>query len=158
MDIRPADLILVRGEDLIGNTIELITRSPYSHVAGVVGYKTLIEAQAFRKTGRQSLDFYSSQAEVFTCDELTDEQRALIVAEVWKHYGSRYSYLMLLWELLRYTFGIVIMPWKDWQPIICSTLWVNAYRAAGVDLCPDIRFPTPADLADSKLLRRVGSI
>jgi hypothetical protein len=158
MDIRPADLILVRGEDLIGNTIELITHSPYSHVAGVVKPNELIEAQAFRRTGYQGLDYYDGCADVYTCDELTDEQRAQIVAGVTKYVGRHYSYLLLGWELLRYMFGFMLAPAKDWQPIICSTLWAEAYRAAGVDLCPGVRYPTPGDVAQSGLLRKVGSI
>lgn len=57
MGIRSADFILVRGDDLIGNTIELITHSPYSHVAGQIKSNEFIEAQAFRKMGYQGLDF-----------------------------------------------------------------------------------------------------
>jgi hypothetical protein len=158
MEIKPADLILVRGEDLIGNTIELITHSPYSHVAGIVKPNELIEAQGFRRTGYQALDFYAGKADVYTCDELTDEQRAQIVANVTRYVDRRYSYLLIGWELLRYTFGVMLMPSKDWQPIICSTLWAEAYRQAGVDLCPGIRFPTPGDIASSKKLRKAGSL
>ncbi|KIL42092.1 hypothetical protein SD70_02595 [Gordoniibacillus kamchatkensis] len=157
MDIRPADLILVRGEDLIGNTIELITHSPYSHVAGVVKPNELFEAQAFRRAGYQGLDFYAGRVDVFTCDELTDEQRVQIVAEVERYDGRRYSYLLLLWELVRYVFGLALLAPKDWQPVICSTLWVRAYRKAGIDLCPGVRFPSPADMADSPKLRKVGA-
>jgi hypothetical protein len=158
MEIKQADLILVRGDDLIGKTIKFITHSPYSHLAGVVKPNELIEAQGFRRTGYQALDFYAGKVDVFTCDELTDEQRTQIVAGVTRYVGRRYSYMLLGWELLRYTFGVMLMPSKDWQPIICSTLWADAYHAAGVDLCPGIRFPTPADVANSKLLRMVGSI
>ncbi|UUZ85680.1 hypothetical protein LJK88_20555 [Paenibacillus sp. P26] len=34
--MRPGDLVLIRGVTLIGDTIEFITHSPYSHLAGVV--------------------------------------------------------------------------------------------------------------------------
>lgn len=158
MDTKPADLILVRGEDLIGNTIELITRSPYSHVAGLVKQNELIEAQAFRRTGYQGLDFYAGHADVFTCDELSDKDRARIIAGAEKYVGRHYSYLLIGWELLRYTFGVMLMPSKNWQPIVCSTLWAMEYRKIGIDLCPGIRFPSPADIAKSKRLRKVDSL
>jgi hypothetical protein len=157
MEIRQADLILVRGDDLIGEVIETITHSPYSHVAGVVKPNELIEAKGFRKTEYQGLDYYVGKADVYTCDELTDEQRAQIVSNVEKFVGRRYSYLLLGWELVRYVFGIMLLTPKDWQPIICSSLWVEAYRRAGIDLCPGIRFPTPGDIAQSKLLKKIGS-
>jgi hypothetical protein len=157
LDIKLADLILVRGNEGLSYEIEWITRSPYSHVAGVVKPNELIEAQAFRKTGYQGLDFYVGCADVFTCDLATDEQRIQMVANVERYVGSHYSYLLIGWELIRYTIGILLVPVKKWEPIICSTLWANAYRSVGIDLCPGIRFPTPADVGNPKLLRKIGS-
>jgi len=158
MQIKTSDLILVRGDGLLGNTIEVVTHSLYSHVAGLAKPNELIEAQGFRKTGYQGLDYYAGSTDVYTCDELTDEQRMLIVDNVENYIGRRYSYLLIVWEFLRYTVGLSLAPSKDWQPVICSTLWVNVYRAVGIDLCPGIRFPTPGDIANSQLLRKVGSV
>jgi hypothetical protein len=158
MEIKLADLVLVRGNEGLSYEIEWITRSPYSHVAGVVKPNELIEAQAFRKTGYQGLDYYSGCSDVFTCDIATDEQRDQIVANVERFIGSHYSYLLIVWELIRYAFGVTFMPKKSWDPIICSTLWVvEGYRSVGIDLCPGIRFPTPGDVANSKLLIKIGS-
>jgi hypothetical protein len=158
LDIKRGDLILVRGVGLLQDVIQVVTHSPYSHMAGVVKPNELVEADALRKTGYQGLDYYAGCADVFTCDMATDEQRMRIVAYVSKYLGRRYSYLLIGWELLRYAFGVLLMPSKDWDPIICSTLWANAYRKAGLEPCPGIRFPTPADIANSKLLRKIGSI
>jgi hypothetical protein len=159
MQIRSCDLILVRGTGILSEAIEVITHSPYSHLAGVAKPNELIEAQGFRKTGYQGLDYYSGCADVFTCDSLTDKQRVEMVANVTKFVGNHYSYLLDVWEFVRYVFGVTIMPSKDWQPIICSTLWaVKGYRHVGIDLCPGIMFPTPGDIANSKLLRKVASI
>lgn len=156
--IKPADLILVRGTGIISEGIQGITNSPYSHVAGLVKLNELVEAQGGRKTGYQALDFYVGQADVYTCDELTDEQRLKIVENVERCVGHRYSYWLIGWELLRYTFGVMLIPEKQWDPIICSTLWaVEGYRKSGIDLCPGILFPSPGDVAQSKLLRKIGS-
>lgn len=159
MDIKLADLILVSGNDGLSHEIEWITRSPYSHVAGLVKPNELIEAQAFRKTGYQALDYYAGYADVFTCDIATDEQRIQMVANVESFVGSRYSLLLIGWELIRYVFGVMLMPGKSWDPIVCSVLWaVKAYRSVGIDLCPGIRFPTPGDVGNSKLLRKIGTL
>jgi hypothetical protein len=158
-EMRLGDLVLVRGTEGLSREIEWITHSPYSHVAGLVKPNELIEAQAFRRTGYQALDTYSGCADVFTCDHLTDEQRATIVAGVERYIGRRYSYLLIGWELLRYTLGTMLIPKKSWHPaVICSTLWVvEGYRYAGIDICPGIRYPSPADVGNSKSLRKVGS-
>jgi hypothetical protein len=158
LDIKLGDLILVRGNEGLSYEIEWITRSPYSHVAGVVKPNELIEAQAFRKTGYQALDYYAGCADLFTCDAATDEQRLQMVANIERFIGSHYSYLLIGWELIRYAFGVMLMPKKSWDPIICSTLWVvEGYRHVGIDLCPGIRFPSPADIANSNLLRKISS-
>ncbi|UUZ80622.1 hypothetical protein LJK88_38180 [Paenibacillus sp. P26] len=156
--MRPGDLVLIRGVTLIGDTIEFITHSPYSHLAGVVNPQQLFEAQGFRRAGYQSLIFYAGRGDVYTCDELTDCQRRRIVVAAERHAGAAYSYLLLGWELIRYVFGLTLFAPRDWHPIICSTLWARAYQAAGVDLCPGTRFPTPADIAASPKLRKISSL
>lgn len=78
---------------------------------------------------------------------------------VTKEVGGHYAFLLLFWEWVRYSFRVCI-PWYDPGPNrICSTLWVvNAYRAVGIDLCPGIKFPSPADVAQSRLLRKIGTL
>lgn len=158
MDIKPADLLLIRGEGLISDAIKDITHSPYSHLAGLVKPNELLEAQGFRRTGYQGLDYYAGCADIYTCDTLTDAEREQMVKHIQTYVGRRYSYLLIGWEFIRYTLGFMLMPDKSWDPIICSTLWaVEGYRHVGIDLCPGVRFPSPADIAESKLLRKVGS-
>jgi hypothetical protein len=155
--MKPADLVIVRGTDWMGRVVEEITQSPYCHVAGIVKENELIEANAFRWTGYAGLDAYKGQADVYTCDLLTDEQREKIVEYVTAFVGTHYDYLLLFWEWSRYKLRWV-WPYKEKHSRICSTLWADAYREARVDLCPDILYPTPRDLANSPLLRKVGSL
>jgi uncharacterized protein YycO len=152
--MKPADLIFVRGHDIVSRAIEDITDCPYSHVAGYVKDNELIEAQWYRKVGYQTLDHYDGLYDVYTCDQLTDTQRKLIIEYATKRIGTRYDYLLIAWEALRYLAHITLPYHNDYR-VICSTLWSDAYRYAGIDLCPGIRYPTPADLAQSKLLRKV---
>ncbi len=155
--IKPADLILVRGDGLIDKAIEEISHSPYSHVAGLVKPNELIEAQAFRRTGYQGLDYYHGVSDVFTCDSLTDEQRNQIVAFVMKEVGTEYDYLLIPWEFEHYVFHVDLPFAEDDARHDCSTLWSDAYRSVGVDLCPGVKYPTPGDLGTSMRLRKLGS-
>jgi uncharacterized protein YycO len=149
------DLLLVRDTDFVSRSIEFVTHSPYSHVAIFTGPDELVEAQGFRKVGYQDLGKYEGKADVFSCDQLTDAQRARIVQSVKSHLGQHYDYLLLAIEFVRYVFGLMI-PWREHNTVICSTLAAGGYRDAGIDLCPGILFPSPGDLAQSKLLRKVG--
>lgn len=159
MEIRKADIILVRGRGWISEEIEEITQSPYSHAAGVVKENELVEASGFRLPGitYAALDYYKGRADVFTCDNLTDEQREQIANLAMQEVGDPYDYPLLFWQLFRYKFGI-LLPYREGKSRECSVLWARAYRKAGIDLCPGIEYPSPADLSQSKLLRKVGSI
>ena len=157
MQIKPADLILVKGTDWISDTIKDVEKSPYSHLAGLVKDSELIEAQGFKRTGYQALGNYTGSADVFTCDIATDEQRREMVSRIIQACGK---------PLLAFPFALGIYPVRDWDSSpydpgpnrICSTLWIeDAYRAVGIDLCPGIKYPSPADVAQSRLLRKVGS-
>lgn len=156
LTILSADLIFVRGMGFIARVIEDITICPYSHIAGLVKPNELIEADGFRRTGYQALDFYDGKADVFTCDGISTTQRRLILGYVLKEVGTRYDYLLIGWEAVRYLLN-VMLPFHEFHTRICSTLWSDAYKAAGIDLCPGILYPSPGDLAQSKLLRKVGS-
>lgn len=157
MDMKPGDLIFEKGTDFISDAIEDISKSIYSHTAGLVKENVLIEANGFRKIGYQALDYYAGRTDVYTCDDLTDEQRKAIVDYVIKEVGGHYDYVLLAWEFIRCEFNL-ILPYQEGKTVrICSTLWADAYRQAGIDLCPGVKFPSPGDLASSKLLRKVGS-
>lgn len=157
MNVRNADLVLVRGATTIPVAIERITHSPYSHVAGITKPNTLVEAQAFHRTGEQRLLTYKGCADIYRCPMLTDVQRRHIVAYVEREIGTRYDYALIAWELLRYALNVVL-PYIETESYICSTLWADAYKSAGVDLCPGVKYASPADIAHSKLLVNVGAL
>lgn len=156
LEMRPGDLIFVRGKGLVVKPIKLVTRSKYSHVCGYVKKDLFIGVQDFRKTRYEVLKRYEGVSDVYTCDILTSWQRAMIVTYAKSELGSRYDYLLLGWEAVRYLFGITL-PYSRNGKRICSTLWADAYRTAGVDLCPGVKYPSPADLIKSPLLRHIGS-
>ncbi len=156
INVRPGDVILVRGSTWIDRTIQGITRSRYSHVAGIIKQNEIIDLLPFSKAGYRNLWLYAGQADVFTCDTLTEEQRKKIVNNVIGKVGTSYDYLLLIWQVSRY-----LLNWEwsyeNTKHSLCSTLWADAYRKVGVELCPDVAYPSPGDLADSRLLRQVWS-
>lgn len=157
MEIRLADLILVKGTNWISHFIEDVEKSPYSHVAIYMGNDQLIEAQGFKRTGFVPLSTYKGMTDIYTCDEATDKQRQKIVDYLTKEVGTHYSYLLFAWEFVRYETGI-LLPYDPGPNRICSYLATEAYAKNVLNLCPGIRFPSPADVAQSKLLRKIGSL
>lgn len=157
MDLQVGDIILERGTGLLSETIEAVEGSCYSHAAGFVGRGLLIEANGFRRTGYQPVSTYEGKADVFRC-ELTVYDRKKIRELAEREIGGRYDYRLLFVEAIRYWTGIVL-PCKEPPHVrICSTLWAGIYRDAGINLCPEIKYPSPADLAKSKLLTKVGPL
>ncbi|WP_067932205.1 hypothetical protein [Alicyclobacillus kakegawensis] len=158
MDYRIADLVFLRGVHLFDRVIQRVTHSPYSHVAGVVLPGQLMEARASRRVGYVPLSAYKGLADLYTCDELNEGQRAGIRDYVLREYGYDYDYWLIGWEGVRYLLHLVLPFQEPPRTRICSTLWCEAYRSVGVDLCPQVRFPAPADLARSLRLRKVRAL
>lgn len=154
MELKPCDLILVRGKGFLNEEIKEITHSTYSHVAGVVLGNMIVEAQGFSKVRVQSLEAYAGSYDVYRYEGLTNEQALNILKYVRKQVGKRYSYLLFLWEFFHYAFGLKIPNLG--KQLICSTLWTRTFKKAGIKLCPGIRYPSPAEIAKSKLLRKVA--
>jgi hypothetical protein len=155
--VKVGDIVLVKGTGIVGAVIDGFEHSIYGHTAGLVKDGVLIEANGFKKTGYTGLLEYKGRADVFTCDSLTDKQREEIAEYVRSQVGTSYDWLLLFLEGIRYAFH-VMLPHKEYHNHICSTLWNDAYRSAGIDLCPGIKYPSPGDLAQSKLLRKVQTL
>lgn len=163
MELKPCDLILVKGsrQSFVSREIEDITNSPYSHVAGVVTLdgKTIVEAEGFQKTGQVPLSKYNiNDYDVYRFEGLTETQRDLILGYVNGRLGGHYDYFLLVVEFFRYVFHKVL-PYKEpFGYTICSSLWYDAFKSAGIDLCPDIdsKYASPKDVSESKLLKKIN--
>ena len=155
--LQPGDLVFIRGTEGLAGPIKKFTRSPYTHIAGLVLDGKLIESQALRRTGYQNLDTYRGVADVYTCKTLSTDQRQQIVDFVKQEIGGRYDYILFGWLAFRSLLGGAIPSYFGSKRQICTTLWANAYKQAGVELCPETPYPTPGELSNSKLLQRVGS-
>lgn len=154
MCYRAADLILVRGNTIIDKLIEDVSHSEYSHCAGIVKPNELVESQFGRTTGYEPLDAYAGEYDVYTCDTLTDDQRNAIVKFVLNKIGTPYNAALVGWEFVFYAFHINL-PMHEGNCYDCSELWRQAYKSVGVDLCPNVEYASPSDLALSSLLRKL---
>lgn len=158
MELKPCDLILVKNKGFISDTIEEITHSPYSHVAGVIDSDgTLVEAEGFEKTGQVPISKYTDY-DVYRYEGLTKRQEYEILGYINGQIGSRYDYFLLVIEFFRYVFH-TILPYKEpFGSHICSCLWFDAFKSVGINLCSDIdsKYPSPADVSQSKLLKKIN--
>jgi cell wall-associated NlpC family hydrolase len=159
MDLKPCDLILVHGKNnFISEAIEEITQSKYSHVAGVINKdSTLVEAEGFEKTGQVPLSKYTDY-DVYRYEGLTESQKLEILGFINGRLGGHYNYFLLVIEFFRYVFHVTL-PYKEpFGYTICSSLWVDAFRRVGIDLTPDVKYASPKDVSESKLLIKINYV
>lgn len=154
--ILPGDILFVHGEGPISRAIEDVEHNRYSHCAIFATPTRLLEANGFRKVGYQDPHVYAGHADLYRCDVLSMADRHAIVQTARRYIGDRYDYGLIAVEAIRYWFGWII-PWKEHGRLICSTYVADAYRQNGFDPCPGLENPTPADLSQSYLFRRVGA-
>lgn len=153
-EIQPGDILLISGNTLVDKIIKLVTRSPYSHVVGVVNPNQVVEILPLSTARFKKIQDYTGRADVFTCERLSNDDRRKIISFVMGKIGASYDYDLIIWEASRYLFNWV-WPYDNKDSSLCSTLWSEAYRKAGIDLCPDVKFPVPGDLAKSRYLHKV---
>lgn len=157
MDLKVGDIILVKGRDLLGKTIDDIEHSKYSHSAIYIGSGKIVEAE-WNKVICSPMEKYAGQADIFRPKfDLTIVQQSKIVEYAKSCVGEPYDYFLLLLELVRYALH-VILPYKEHKKVICSVLVDDCYRKAGIELCPGVKYPSPADIAISKLIIKIGTV
>lgn len=154
-EIKAGDIGLTRIGGLLGFFVSLGQHlagdsSRYTHAFIVLDDETVIAAQP-GGARVDKLSDYTNKA-VYLQRNLTDEQRATIVAEARALEGLPYSFLDYL-ALALARFGIK-PKWlqkyiADTGHMICSQLCDEVYRRAGIHLFNDGRLPqevTPGDL------------
>ncbi len=142
------DVVFVRGHGFIGDIIEVVTHSHYSHVALAVSADTLIEAQGLEPVCYVPVSKYAGVADVYrtNLDPLILDG---VIAKAQSHIGDPYDYFLDALELVRCETGIQI-PYHERHALICSMLIADAFRPEH-DPCPGIEYPTPGDEAKSTL-------
>ena len=154
MSILAGDIVFVRGHTIISDAIEIITRSPYSHVALAVSSSELLEAQAGEGVAIVKASKYAGVADVFR-KSLHPNELEQIISKAKKHLGEKYDYFLDALEFVRCEIGIQL-PYREHAELICSMLIADAFRPEH-DPCPGIEYPDPGDLGKSHLWQYVFS-
>lgn len=157
MGLEIGNIIASRGDSIISSVIKKITYSKYSHLAIIVSNTLIIEADGISGFIKyRNIEDFQSYSDIFTCDSLTDKKSQEMIFYLEGKVGQKYDRILLFWLFVKYVFRVKL-PYKNDSSMICSELVNNAYKSVGVRLSKK-RFPSPKDIINSKLLRKIGSL
>lgn len=156
MELRRFDLLFVRGRSLIGQVIQAVTRSPYSHVAIVLDQWHVAETDWKYPLKVRHLTYPAGTFDVYRYrGELTAVQVAAMERFLHEKLTTPYDYLQTITNGL---YLLVGLPIRDAPGRMnCSETVDRMFAAAGIDLCPAVLGQvTPADLARSEKLQKIA--
>jgi len=165
------DIVAFKGKGIVSKMISLCTWSPYTHVGMALwfcGRLMIVESREFRgaRIVWLSNEIKNKSVDIF---RVWDE-RDMEIAKIWalEHAGNGYSYLGIVRYFRRIIRKLLGLPLPsvmgddrvDHGNRFCSEYVSAAYRAAGIDLRPDLvdSLTPPGELVLSRRLRRVLSI
>lgn len=157
VNIKPADIILMKGSSPISREIEFITQSQFSHVALIFDPEKMLTIEATPNgVIHGDLTKYTGCSSVFRLNEITEEQSEKILKFAEQQLGKPYDYEELIELFLKYVFHILTNDFEKGR-YICSTFVNSAYLSAGIRLTK-VNIPSPEDIFDSPLLIKVADI
>ncbi len=163
--LEPADVFATRGKSWLSKAIRIFTRhigesrTKVNHVGVVVEGGTLRDAVSvealIRVTERSLAAGYggrgSSEVAVFRPINLTEEEKATIVAAARKYVGHKYGFLKLLAHLgdwfLQGAYVFRRLAFMKRYPI-CSWLVAHSFDEVGKHFAVDAGAATPDDIWD----------
>lgn len=157
VNIKPADIILMKGSSTISKEIEVITQSQFSHAALVFDPEKKLTIEATPNgVMNGDLNKYTGCSSVFRLKEINNEQSEKILKFAAQQLGKPYDYEELIELFLRYVFQIQISDFEKGR-YICSTFVNSAYVSAGIRLTKQ-NIPSPEDIFESPLLMKVADL
>jgi uncharacterized protein YycO len=159
MGVQPGDIILSYSGTILDSSVNLVTKSPWSHAALVADpvKRLTIEARAFHDVCYHSLDDYRYNSIVLRVPGITPEQQNKILQYAKAQLGKPYDYQTILKELMRFELGVKLKEEENPEAFICSTLVATSYLHAGIRIT-DQPVAAPSDLFISKKLAVVGRL
>ncbi len=166
-DIKDGDILLYKGRGFVSWAVKFFTHSEYSHAGIAVWWKErLMVMEAIRKGVivnplRRSVGRYKGSVEWWSLkeeEEITDGKRDEMIRFAKEELGKDFAFLGLFLFALVISFVIPLGKkdrFRRENRLFCSLYVAEIYNKAGKDLTegrPD-RFTSPADIADSALLR-----
>ena len=157
MQCKTANILACKNNSFISKFIRFLTKSKFSHLAIIVSELEIVEADGIVGHIRyRNISDYKNYADVYSCDNLNDEQINKICEYVKSKVGQKYDYYLLFILFVKQVFGVKIRI-RDSDSDVCSELVNDAYKSVGIELSKK-RFPIPDDVVGSERLRMVGSI
>lgn len=155
-DLQIGDVLFYSGESFISRVISWVTKSPYTHVALVIGDNRLIEAQRIVNTDMRKIK-PSEEFKVFRIEGLTDEQRQRIAEIAYTYRSYSYSYIETVGIFFRLLFKRDLPWFERANKIYCSELVDLVFYASGVPRKPErpIGNIAPHELFEVYELRKV---
>jgi len=171
-ELRDGTILLYRaGKGFIAKAITYFTGMPYVHVAGYVAgltFESTIWWSDLWWTSGIYATLGAKQADEYwqPITPLTDEQIKTILRYFIESINKRRPYNVAKFLVLALVYPtrwlwqkIGWVPFSaDYHGDVCSVVWDEAYRAAGIDLFPhrSEEYTAPGDFRKSKLLEQVG--
>jgi len=171
-ELQDGTILLYRaGKGLIGKAITYFTGMPYAHVAGYVAGFTLESTiwwsgfwwkSGIRiALGAKQADEYWQPVKELNLEQIMSMQRYFIsnINKRRPYNIAKFLVLALVYPTRRFWQKIGWIPFSaDYHGDVCSVVWDEAYRAAGIDLFPhrSEEYTAPGDFRKSKLLKQVG--
>ena len=164
LSLEPCDVFLTKGNSFVSGAIRFFTRSfgekrtEVNHVGIIVTSGSLhsaVAVEALSKVRRHTLGRYATKrttgVAVFRPDNLTDDQRATIVAKAESYVGRRYGWTKVVahfadWTL-RGVYAFRRLTADDQYPI-CSWVVAQAFDAADKDFGVEAGAANPDDIWD----------
>ena len=149
-DLRPGDVLLVRDPYPWSFVIRWVTHAPVDHAAIVTGAQ-LVETRLFSGVRRRWVGEYLRTGDAYRVPSGTEAQGLAAARWAAMQVGQPYGWVAAIRggiaDWWRRRLGIA--------PADCSLLVARAWRAAGVDLTPEVADPTPGDLLRGHRLVRI---
>ncbi len=168
--IRSGDVLMYRGRSLESRLIQWVTRSRYSHAGLAAWWNDRLMVMEAAAKGvvvtplSTNVRGYHGNVEWFTCtEEIPPDERQRMIEFAQQELGKGYA----RWKAV--LLGITILFQDDRgkrdrlrreRQLFCSHYVAQVYNAVGRDLRKGVsdRFMSPADVANSPLLRKMGAL
>ncbi|GAB7389279.1 hypothetical protein BSNK01_31170 [Bacillaceae bacterium] len=156
MKLQHFDLIFVKGDSLVSRVIQKVTKSPYSHVAIVLDEYHVAETNWKSQLKIRHITYSRGLFDVYRFYRaFTEEEIRLMNAFLFEKLSTPYDAIQSITNGLYLLIGLPILDAPD--RMNCSETADKMFHAAGIDLVPQaLGKVTPADLAQSKLLKKLS--
>ena len=164
--IKDGDVLLYEGKGMLSWIIKKFSRSKYSH-SGIAAWwnDRLMVMEAIRKgvvvtTLSRNVSRYHGNVDWYTSKiNISEKVRNKMIKFAQKELGKEYNFLELLIIGIKIIFHKVIKlkNFKD-ERLICSQFVSDVYHSIGIEIKETVAppFVTPADIAESKVLKFKG--